>query len=127
MFNKDQLIVVLTAALLMLGSTLALSDIKSPLLLVPASKSDATESKPAPTPSKIPDAENDKPRGQLLYENHCGGCHQASVHSRISRKADSIAKIRHWVNRWQKELKLNWSENDIKDVANYLNDKYYQF
>ena len=45
---------------------------------------------------KLPEAEKEKPRGQLLYENHCGGCHETSVHGRDPRKAASIKEIRHW-------------------------------
>ncbi|WP_455222717.1 c-type cytochrome [Kaarinaea lacus] len=76
---------------------------------------------------KLPEAQKEKPRGQLLYENHCGGCHETSVHGRDPRKATSIPEIRHWINTWQKELKLNWSQADIDDVTNYINFKYYHF
>lgn len=79
------------------------------------------------TQQKLPEAQREKPRGQLLYENHCGGCHETSVHGRDPRKAASISEIRHWINVWQKELKLNWSEADIDDVTTYINTKYYQF
>lgn len=76
---------------------------------------------------KLPEAQKEKPRGQLLYENHCGGCHETSVHGRDPRKAASISEVRHWINVWQKELKLNWTEADIDDVTTYINLKYYQF
>ena len=76
---------------------------------------------------KLPEAQKEKPRGQLLYENHCGGCHETSVHGRDPRKAASISEVRHWINVWQKELKLNWTDADIDDVTTYINLKYYQF
>ena len=76
---------------------------------------------------KLPEAQKEKPRRQLLYENHCGGCHETSVHGRDPRKAGSISEVRHWVNVWQKELKLNWTDADIDNVTTYINLKYYQF
>ena len=120
MFRKNYVVVTLIAGLLILVSNSALSDTKSLLSLNSTAQSEATQ-------SKTPGAEIDKPRGQLLYENHCGGCHQTSVHGRNPRKADSISKIKYWINTWQKELKLNWSEADINDVTSYINDKYYHF
>lgn len=120
MFIRNNLVVGLIAALLMLVSISAWSDTQSPSSLESAAKPETTQ-------SKMPGSEVDKPRGQLLYENHCGGCHQTSVHGRDPRKADSISKIKYWIDVWQKELKLNWSEADIKDVTSYINDRYYQF
>ncbi|KPJ92692.1 MAG: hypothetical protein AMJ55_09425 [Gammaproteobacteria bacterium SG8_15] len=76
---------------------------------------------------KLPEAQKERSRGQLLYENHCGGCHETSVHGRDPRKAASISEIRHWINVWQKELKLDWSEAEIDDVTSYINFKYYKF
>lgn len=120
MFIRKYLVIELIAALLMFVSISAWSDTKSPLLFELTAKQEMGQ-------SKSPGTEINKPRGQLLYENHCGGCHQTSVHGRNPRKADSISKIKYWIDVWQKELKLNWSEADIKDVTSYINDRYYQF
>ena len=101
-------------------STSAISEIKDS---IEPKLADQTK----PMQQKLPDAQKEKPRGQLLYENHCGGCHETSVHGRDPRKATSISEIRNWINRWQKELKLNWSEAEVDDVTNYINFKYYHF
>ena len=65
-------------------------------------------------------------RGQLLYENHCMVCHTSVVHVREQRKASSREEIQAWIFRWQKELALNWEPGEIDDVAEFLNQRYYQ-
>jgi len=65
-------------------------------------------------------------RGQLLYENHCMVCHTSVVHVREQRKASSREEIQAWIRRWQKELALNWEPGEIDDVAEFLNQRYYQ-
>ncbi len=67
------------------------------------------------------------PRGQMLYENHCGVCHDSRIHIRENRKVKSIEDIRYWINRWTTYLKLHWSEEEKNAVANHLGKKYYRF
>lgn len=71
--------------------------------------------------------ENNKTRGQLLYENHCTACHESSLHIRDRRKARDIAGINQWVTRWVSYQKLNWSIEEIQLVANYLNQQFYHY
>ena len=66
------------------------------------------------------------PRGKLLYENHCTGCHDSTAHIRADHKAKSIEDIRHWVERWSTDLALKWKSDEINDVVNYLNDEFYK-
>lgn len=68
----------------------------------------------------------DAERGRLLYENHCTVCHTSVVHIREDRKSTSREEIRNWIQRWQKELGLQWTSGDVDDVIEYLNDRYYQ-
>lgn len=68
----------------------------------------------------------DASRGQLLYENHCMVCHTSVVHVRENRKANSREEIQAWIRRWQKELALNWEPGEIDDVAEFLNQRFYQ-
>jgi len=71
-------------------------------------------------------ANDEHPRGQLLYENHCRGCHEKSVHSRTEKSAKSKDDIKYWVIRWATELKLEWSTEDVDDVVDYLDKTFYQ-
>ena len=66
-------------------------------------------------------------RGQMLYENHCQGCHTSIVHVRERHRARSMEDLEHWVRQWAGELKLPWSANEIGDVVDYLNQRYYKF
>lgn len=66
-------------------------------------------------------------RGELLYENHCKVCHASVVHVRENHSAKSISDLRAWTRRWSGELKLNWSDEEINDVAEFLARRYYKF
>ena len=113
------LYIVITAAMLIFPPTQLFAGTKPDVLI---------ETTPGETAkSKTPDPDADKPRGQLLYENHCGECHESSVHNREKRKADSINKIRYWVTKWSKELKLNWSTQEIEEVTKHVNSSFYHF
>jgi mono/diheme cytochrome c family protein len=73
-------------------------------------------------PARAADAE----RGELLYDNHCKVCHTSVVHIREDRKARSREEIRTWVQRWSKELGLQWGSVEVDDVIEYLNKRYYK-
>lgn len=71
----------------------------------------------------LPDPE----RGRALYENHCVVCHTSKVHRRYPPSAIDREALRYIVNVWVEEQKLRWSENDIRDVVEYLNRVYYRY
>lgn len=66
-------------------------------------------------------------RGQLLYSLHCASCHDTEVHWREKKLATNWSALLEQVNRWQKNLSLEWNSSDIDDVAGYLNETYYHF
>jgi mono/diheme cytochrome c family protein len=66
-------------------------------------------------------------RGRLLYENHCMSCHTSTVHVREQRKSKAPAEMHAMILRWSRELKLYWSEDELADVYQYLNNRYYKF
>lgn len=69
-----------------------------------------------------PDAE----RGELLYENHCSTCHEDHVHMRQGSSILTIDEVSAQVERWAKELKLGWNDQDVFDVREYLLSTYYR-
>lgn len=69
----------------------------------------------------------DAERGRLLYENQCTVCHESVVHIRERRKAANAAELRAFIQRWAAELKLTWSQDEMNDVFQYLNKRYYKF
>lgn len=66
-------------------------------------------------------------RGELLYATHCIGCHDAQLHWRDRKVAANWASLKVEVERWQKTSGLGWREEDVTDVARYLNALYYRF
>ncbi len=66
-------------------------------------------------------------RGQALYENHCEACHDTGAHLRGERRATSISDIRKWVTTWGFHAGLGWSDEEVDDVTDFLNRRFYQF
>jgi mono/diheme cytochrome c family protein len=66
-------------------------------------------------------------RGELLYSTHCIACHNAQLHWRDKKAATSWDSLQAEVERWQKTSGLGWREEDVADVARYLNGLYYHF
>lgn len=66
-------------------------------------------------------------RGKALYENHCVGCHNDTVHQRDAHKAKTMADIQAFVARWEKEQGLKWGDEERADVAGYVNSKFYNY
>lgn len=72
-------------------------------------------------------AQPDAGRGALLYDNHCIACHSTQMHWRDQRLAKDWAGLRALVRRWQGAAQLNWSEEEVDDVARHLNERIYRF
>jgi mono/diheme cytochrome c family protein len=66
-----------------------------------------------------------KSRGQLLYENHCTRCHSSVAHTRTPRRVNNLDELAVWVKKWADLSKLNWSQEELHDVTDYLNAEYY--
>jgi len=84
------------------------------------------QAEPQPKPESKPAMPVAGSRGQLLYENHCQECHTSVVHVREKHRARTMEELQGWVTHWAKELKLPWSEDEINDVADYLNERFYK-
>jgi mono/diheme cytochrome c family protein len=68
----------------------------------------------------------DMTRGRALYETHCIACHTEKVHWRDPSLVRSWADLRAQVARFQRIAGQEWSEQEISDVAAYLNDQFYR-
>jgi mono/diheme cytochrome c family protein len=66
-------------------------------------------------------------RGELLYNTHCVACHTNKMHWRDQRLATDWKSLNVQVRRWENTIQLNWDDDDINNVASYLNLLYYQF
>lgn len=66
-------------------------------------------------------------RGQALYENHCQACHEDWAHTRDEARAiGSRDALRARVSGWSVHSGLNWSAEEIDDVTDYLNRRFYK-
>lgn len=84
------------------------------------------ETEPQPNPESKPAVPATSSRGQLLYENHCQVCHTSVVNVRETRRAHSLKDLEYWVTRWSGELEVPWSADEISDVVDFLNRRYYK-
>ena len=69
----------------------------------------------------------DVDRGRALYESRCYECHSPAAHLRPSHVAGDFYEIRAWVRRWNENLALEWSDEDVADVTVFLNNAYYRY
>ena len=67
----------------------------------------------------------DTTRGQALYESACSACHTEQAHWRDKRLVRDWQGLLHQVTRWQQLVGQNWSQDDLRQVAEYLNRRYY--
>ncbi len=66
-------------------------------------------------------------RGELLYSTHCIACHGTQVHWRGKKLVTDWASLQSQVQRWQGVSRLGWNNDDIEEVARYLNIIYYHY
>lgn len=66
-------------------------------------------------------------RGALLYDAHCTACHSTQVHWRDRRLATDWQSLAAQVRRWQANAGLRWTDEEIDEVARYLNTTIYRF
>ena len=66
-------------------------------------------------------------RGEALYENHCRECHESWAHTRDGRHVTTVNGLRGRVAAWSIHTNLQWSQEEIDDVTDYLNQQFYQF
>jgi mono/diheme cytochrome c family protein len=72
-------------------------------------------------------ARTEESRGELLYTTHCVSCHTTQVHWRDRKLATDWTSLKNQVRRWQRNIGLGLSEDDVAAIARYLNRLYYHF
>lgn len=96
----------------------------SPRVVPPPAPEELTP--PAPAVRKQPQLPPARPRGQMLYENHCMACHESVVHVRAGRQIASLAQLQARVLHWVNYLHLRWGKEEVEDVVFHLNSRYYK-
>ena len=72
--------------------------------------------------------------GEVLHRENCIACHAAMtggegsvLYTRNDRGVKSLDALNKQVDRCQSSLGLNWSNDQISSVQQYLNKLFYQF
>jgi len=65
--------------------------------------------------------------GKLLHEKNCVRCHTSEIYTRNNRKIKTFAQLKERIRQCELANELAWFEEDINDVAAYLNATYYLF
>jgi hypothetical protein len=90
------------------------------LLLCAVALAAGCASPPQPSPPMV-----SADRGGDLYRDNCNACHTAQVHWREKRQVRTWDDLLFQVTRWQRIADLRWSQEEVADVAAYLNAVFY--
>ncbi|MGB5440683.1 MAG: cytochrome c [Gammaproteobacteria bacterium] len=69
----------------------------------------------------------DSGHGKTLHEQNCMGCHDDSVYTRKNRRVSSLQALQKQVRRCELSQGLQWFDDDVAAVTDYLNSSYYNF
>jgi mono/diheme cytochrome c family protein len=78
----------------------------------------------AATPA-LPAADLEK--GKSLVAENCTKCHDDRVYTRKDRRVTTLDGLNAQVRRCESSLGLKWFDDDIDNVAAYLNQSFYHF
>lgn len=65
--------------------------------------------------------------GKILHKGNCQRCHQSDIYTRDNRKVKTFSELQKQVGLCDQAIGLTWFDEDIDDVVEYLNQKYYKF
>jgi len=65
--------------------------------------------------------------GKELHDANCTRCHNDWIYKRADRKIRSYGSLIVHVQRCATNLNKQWFEEEVADVAEYLNAEYYLF
>ena len=60
------------------------------------------------------------------HDTYCIACHDTSVYTRDERLAGDYDALREQVDRWQSNISLSWSDEEIDRMASWLAKRYYR-
>ena len=73
-------------------------------------------------------------RGKQLHDQNCMTCHAGimggnanSIYTRENRRIENYDALVRQVGRCKDNLGVAWPEEEVKDVAAYLNQQFYHF
>ena len=75
------------------------------------------------TPVLAVDLEN----GKSLHDENCLRCHDESKYTRKNRIVKNFQQLYERIKQCELMAELTWFDEEIDDVAAYLNDQFYHF
>ena len=63
---------------------------------------------------------------QEAHDTYCIACHDTSVYTRHDRLAGDFDTVREQVDRWQGNISLGWSSEEIDEMSAWLAKRYYR-
>jgi mono/diheme cytochrome c family protein len=72
-------------------------------------------------------ADADADAGKALHDAHCLKCHKADVYTRKDHLVQNLAQLSKRVMNCQLSVGVNWFDDDVANVVEYLNQNYYHF
>ncbi len=69
----------------------------------------------------------DVSHGKTLQQKNCMTCHDDGIYARDNRKVSTLEGLHKQVKRCELSLGLQWFDDDVNDVAGYLNESFYKF
>ena len=89
---------------------------------------DVTKSEKAVSNPPVAEEETSEERGKELHNPECiSSCHTPKSYTSENRKVKDFAHLNTFVQMCATNLDKSWFEEDVADVANYLNTEYYKF
>lgn len=77
--------------------------------------------------SPFAQAEGDIAKGEKLHNENCFKCHDTSVYTRKNRLIHTLGDLKNRVRFCESNNGLNWNDQQIGDVAAYLDKNFYRF
>lgn len=65
--------------------------------------------------------------GKALHDSNCISCHDSAIYTRKDRKVSDFPMLLAQVKRCDANLRSRLPDEEIKQVADYLNQAYYQY
>ena len=79
-------------------------------------------------------AQADMANGEKLHAQHCVACHTSmtggdgsTLYTRSNRRVASLDGLGKQVRRCRDNLGLTWFDDQVQDVVDHLNARYYKF
>jgi len=72
--------------------------------------------------------------GKELHDSNCTSCHisiqggdGSGIYTRDNKRIETYPALIKQVNRCRDSLGMEWPENHVNDVVNYLNSNFYKY